>query len=150
MAGDRAKLSFLSASFLALGLLSIPDAAVADDHPPLLHAPSLKAVPKPKLAVLFALKLRLPEGNGLARQLLDAGVDADDAAVAARLAAGHLGDGVGGCEARIEVSRGMEGGGFRLERVVLLTDAAQTTIERRQGELALASERATRTVPRFV
>jgi hypothetical protein len=88
---------------------------------------------------MFELKLRLPEGRGLARLLLQAGVDRDDAAAAARLAAGHLGDDLGGCEAKVTISRSVEGGGLRLERVMLLTEAAQTIIERRQGELMLAT-----------
>ena len=88
---------------------------------------------------MFELELRLPEGRGLARLLLQAGVDCYDAAAAARLAAGHLGDEIGGCEAKVTISRSLEGGGLRLERVMLLTQAAQTIIERRQAQLMLAT-----------
>lgn len=140
----------LGASLLALGLLAAPGLAAADELPPLLHTPSAKVPPQPKLAVLFALDLRLPEGRGLARLLLDAGVDKDDASAAARLAAGHLGDGLGGCRAKVEVSRSLEGDGFRLERVVLLTKAGQTTIERRLGELTIASEKGAGKILRLV
>jgi hypothetical protein len=130
----------LSAPALGLALLIAPGLAGAEEVSPLLHTPSAKAAPQPKLATLFALKLRLPEGRGLARLLLDAGVNRDDAAAAARLAAGHLGDGLGGCDAKVEISRVMQGSGFRLERVELLTQAGQTVIERRQGELMIASQ----------
>lgn len=109
-----------------------------------LNAPSSAVRPTPELAVQLELKIRLPEGRGLARLLLDSGVTQADAAAAARLAAGHLGDGANGCSARIAVSRLAGSAGFRLERVTLYTDAAQTVIERREGELAIASQKANR------
>jgi hypothetical protein len=75
----------------------------------------------------------------LAALLLQAGVVQDDAAAAARIAAGHLGDGSGGCSAKIEISRPTGGNGFRLQRVELTTDTGRTVIERRQGGLSLTS-----------
>jgi hypothetical protein len=140
----------LSASTLALTLLLAPGAGAAENLAPLFHAPSAKVPSKPKFAVLVALKLRLPEGRGLARLLLDAGVNRDDAAAAARLAAGHLGDGHGGCDATAEVSEGMDGNGLRLERVELQTQAGRTTIERREGELTIASQQSAGKNPRLV
>jgi hypothetical protein len=97
------------------------------------------APPAPQLALMFVLKLRLPEGRGLAAQLLQAGVDENDAATSARIAAGHLGDGEGGCNAKIEISRPVGATHFRLERIELTTDDRRTIIERRQGQLSLAS-----------
>jgi hypothetical protein len=139
----------LKASLLALGLLVSSGVACAQEAPSLLSKPTKPATPSPKLAGMFELELRLPEGRGLAKLLLQAGVSKDDAAVAARLAAGHLGDGLGGCEARVTISRSVEGG-LRLERVMLLTQASQTIIERRQGELTLATTDSARNWSRLV
>jgi len=139
----------VNAGLLALGLLVSSGAATAQEVPSLLSKPTKPAAPSPKLAGMFALDLRLPEGRGLAKLLLQAGVNKEDAEIAARLAAGHLGDGLGGCEAKITISRAVEGG-LRLERVMLLTQASQTVIERRQGELTLASEDSARTWSRLV
>ena len=95
---------------------------------------------------MFELKLRLPEGRGLARLLLDAGVASDDAAQAARLAAGHLGGGTGpwagGCDAKVEVSRTVDTSGLRLERLALSSADGQTLIERRGGQLTLTTTAA--------
>lgn len=134
------KAALLSTALAALTLLATPGVAAAEDLAPLFHAPSAEVSPQPKRAVLLALKLKLSEGHGLARQLLDAGVNQDDAAAAARLAAGRLGDGLGGCDAKVELSQGFDGKGLRLERVELSTSAGRTTIERRQGQLTIASQ----------
>jgi hypothetical protein len=120
----------------ALGGLVAPSLACADELPPGFHA---SAAPVPNLAALFQLKFQLPEGRGLARLLLQAGVGRDDAAAAARLAAGHLGDGLGGCDIKVEISKPLGANNFKLERVVLMSLAGQTVIERRGGELAVAS-----------
>lgn len=112
----------------------------AEERAALVHAPMSAPPPAPKLALLFALKVRLPEGRGLAAQLIQSGVDQDDAAAAARIAAGHLGDGVGGCQAKIEISRPIGAASFRLERVELTTDERRAVIERRAGGLSLASD----------
>jgi hypothetical protein len=106
--------------------------------------------PQPNAAVLYALKLRLPERRGLARMLIQAGVSATDAAAAAKLAAGHLGDGQGGCDAKIEISGALAQGGYRLQRAVLLTSSGQIVIERRAGELTIASQQPTTTALRLV
>ena len=140
----------LSTSVIALAFTAAPGVAGAKDLSPLFHAPSANVPSQLKRAVLFALKLKLPEGRGLARQLLDAGVNQDDAAAAARLAAGHLGDGLGGCDAKVELSQGFDGKGLRLERVELSTSASRTTIERRQGELAIASQQGSGKTLRLV
>lgn len=92
----------------------------------------------------------MPEGHGLARLLLDAGVDRGDAAAAARLAAGHLGGGRGGCDVQVSISRAAGGAGFTLVRATLMTEAGQTVIERRGTELKIASEIAARKLPRLI
>src|SRR4051794_9723963 len=84
---------------------SLASPASAEDRASFIPTPMSVSPPAPKLAVLFALKIRLPEGRGLAASLLQAGVEQDDAAAAARIAAGHLGDGSGGCDAKAEISR---------------------------------------------
>jgi hypothetical protein len=124
----------------AFGLFLAHGVACSAEPLPFLIAPASSAAPAPELAALYELKLRLAEGRGLARLLLDAGVNRDDAAAAARLAAGNLGDALGGCTAKVEISRAVEGGGFKLERVTLLTQAGATIIERRQGKLTIASQ----------
>lgn len=123
----------------AFALVLAHGAASAAEPLPFLVAPASSAPPAPELAALYELKLRLSEGTGFARLLLDAGVNRDDAASAARLAAGNLGAGLGGCTAKVEISRAVESGGFKLERVTLLTQAGATIIERRQGKLTIAS-----------
>jgi hypothetical protein len=132
---------------LAAASLAIPGSAHADQTARLINAPATAQAPAVKLAVQYQLKLHLPEGRGLARLLLDAGVDREDAAAAARLAAGHLGDGHGGCEAQISVSRAPDGEGFRLVRAMLTTGVEQTIIERRGSDLTVAAERPTRKTP---
>ena len=102
------------------------------------------------LAAQFELKLMLREGKGLARQLIDAGVDQKDAAAAARLAAGHLGDGDGGCFANVSIARDTATGEFSLVRVTVMTNSDRTIIERRDGELAIASQAATSKFPRLI
>jgi hypothetical protein len=134
---------------IVLALL-MPGAATAAGLAPLLATPTTKAPPQTHSAVLYELRLRLPEGRGLAQQLMQAGVNQGDAAAAAKLAAGHLGDGVGGCDAKVEVSRALGGDGLEVQRVVLMTQAEQTIIERRQGELTVASARGTGRISRLV
>jgi hypothetical protein len=127
-----------SCALIALALQIGATPAMASDAPMLL-APSSSVPPSPRLAGLFDLQLQLPEGRGLARLLLDAGVDEKDAASAARVAAGHLGDGSGGCTVKVALSRAAQGLGFSLQRLVLTTGAGQTIIERRAGSLTVVS-----------
>ena len=108
-----------------------------------------RVCPRPKLAVQFELKLRLPEGRGLARLLLDAGVSKNDAAAAAQIAAGHMGDGSGGCFAKVSIARDFSSGSFNVVRVMLSTDDDQTVIERRGADLTIASRSATGKFPRL-
>jgi hypothetical protein len=129
---------------------AVPSAAGAAEHAIFLNAPAIGGSPAPKLAVQFQLKLRLPEGRGLARMLLDAGVNQDDAAAAARLAAGHLGAGSGGCQAMVSVERNAQGGASSLVRVQLITDTRLTVIERRGTELTIASDTPTSGALRLV
>jgi hypothetical protein len=124
---------------LAAGLCLAPSVASAAEKGQFLNAPVSSASPAPRLAVQYELKLRLPEGRGLARLLLDAGVNSEDAGAAARLAAGHLGDGLGGCDVKVAISRSVGDRGYRLDRVTLFTLGDQTVIERRRGELTIAS-----------
>ncbi len=135
---------------LFVAAVLLPSAAFASERAHFLNAPATATAPAPNLAVQYELKLRLPDGRGLARLLLDAGVDSDDAAAAARLAAGHMGAGLGGCDVQVSISRGAGGTGFRLVRATLMTTARQTVIERRGAELTIASEITARTFPRLV
>jgi hypothetical protein len=127
-------MSELSKIFCAsLGLIAATASAEAQPAP----APAVvtTALPAPRLATVFEFKVSLPEGKGLARVLLDAGVGSDDAAQAARLAAGHC-DSTGGCNAKISISHQL-GAGIQIERLVLADASGQTVIERRNGRLAL-------------
>lgn len=128
----------------------MPTAAHGGETAHFLNAPATEAAPAVKLAVEYDLKLRLPASRGLARLLLDAGVDRDDAAAAARLAAGHLGDGSGGCDVQVSIARAAGEGGFKLIRATLMTNAGRTVIERRGAELTIASESAATKAPRLV
>lgn len=116
---------------------------IAAENPMFLNAPAVAGSPLPKLAAQFQLKLNLPEGKGLARLLIDAGVNQVDAAAAAKLAAGHLGAGAGGCQARVSVEQSADGI-FSVVRVQLVTDAHETVIERRGAELMISSDTPTR------
>jgi hypothetical protein len=140
----------IHASALAIGILLMPDVAGAAETAKFLNAPASAVAPAAKLAVQFELQIRLPQGKGLARQLLDAGVDQDDAAAAARLAAGHLGDESSGCFAKVSITRDSANDASRLVRVMLTTEVDQTVIERRGNELAVASQTVTRKFPRLV
>jgi hypothetical protein len=141
----------LTTALIACAATALPvRPANAADLPIIRAMPETKVSPPTKVAVLFAFTVHLPEGRGLARALLDLGVDRDDAAAAAKIAAGHLGDGDGGCDAKIEISRVISASGYKLERVSLVTQASQSTIERRSGELTLTGERASRATARIV
>ena len=136
--------------FIAALLALSPAAGAAAELPRAAIIPLNSAAPF-ELAVQYELKLHLPEGQGLARSLLDMGVDSNDAAMAARLAAGHMGAGSGGCEVKVSISRANPGSSLRVVRVMLLTEAGQTVIERRAGDLAIASQAAApRKNPRLV
>jgi len=138
-------------ALIAFAAAALPAAAAdAADLPIIRAMPETNAPVPTKVAVVFVFKVRLPEGRGLARALLDLGVDRDDAAAAAKVAAGHLGDGHGGCDAKIEISRVMSASGYKLERVSLVAQASQSTIERRSGELTLTGERPSRPTARIV
>jgi hypothetical protein len=130
-------------------LLSAAGPAQAGETAKFLNAPATATAPALKLAVQFDLQLQLPEGRGLAQLLMNAGVDQNDAAAAARLAAGHLGDGTGGCFAKVSIARDSASGAYSLVRVMLMTERDQTVIERRGGELAIASQAATNKFPRL-
>lgn len=130
--------------------LATPSIAGAAEDAVFLNAPAAASSPSPKLAAQFQLKFNLPEGQGLARLLLDAGVNQDDAAKAARLAAGHMGAGVGGCSATVSIERSTGATAFDLVRVLLSSAAEQTVIERRGTELAIASATPASKSPRFV
>jgi hypothetical protein len=139
----RRPTTFLAAAVCATAAIALaPSAALAEKLPGAEPTVVTRAVPAPRLATVFELKLRLPEGRGLARLLLDAGVASDDAAEAARLAAGHLGDGSGGSSAKVEISRPLDATGLRLERLILSSADGTTIIERRGDTLALTSTAA--------
>ena|SRR5436190_1818573 len=122
----------------------VPSAASAAEHAVFLNAPASSAAPSAKFAAQFELQLSLPQGQGIARQLIDAGVNQDDAAAAAKLAAGHMGAGAGGCTAKVSIERNSGVQGFSLMRVQLTTASSQTVIERRDGALSVASDTPTR------
>ena len=124
---------------VAACLATFASTATAAEPAVFLNAPAETGSPAPRLAGQFQLKVQLPEGKGLARVLLDAGVNRNDAAAAARLAAGHLGAGEGGCYAKISIERSADGG-FSVMRVQLTTAARQTVIERRGNRLSVASD----------
>ena len=129
--------------------LAFPTAASAAEHAVFLNAPAELNSAAPKFAGQFQLKVQLPEGQGLARALLDVGVNQGDAAAAARLAAGHLGAGAGGCFATISIERDASGR-RSLMRVQLSTEGRQMVIERRGSELAVASDNPTSKSPALV
>jgi len=124
-------------------LLALAPAAALAEAMPALPAVVSTAPPAPRLATVFELKLRLPHGVGLARLLLEAGVASDDAADAAKLAVGHC-QSVGGCDAKVAISRQLDSR-LRVERVVLMSASGQTVIERRDGRLALNPSAVTTT-----
>jgi hypothetical protein len=140
---------FVTISMAFASFLPTSGTALAAELAMIPAIPS-NAPPRPSSAVLYALKLRLPEGQGLARMLMQAGVSQADAAAAARLAAGHLGNGAGGCDAKVEISGALGGGGYSLQRAVLLTSTGETIIERRAGELTVASQKTTTSTARLV
>lgn len=142
-------LTYGVAIFIVGGALA-PAAARAGETARFLNAPAAIAQHSPKLAVQFELKLHLAEGRGLAKSLMDAGVGDEDAAAAARLAAGHLGDGAGGCFAKVSIARDSAAGPFSLVRITLMTAADQTVIERRESGLSIASQAPNRRFPRLV
>jgi len=124
--------------------------AVAAEHAVFLNAPASSATPSARFAAQFELRLRLPQGQGIARQLIDAGVSQDDAAAAAKLAAGHMGAGSGGCTAKVSIEQTSGAKGFSLIRVQLTTASSQTVIERRGGALTIASDAPTTNSPNLV
>ena len=136
------KLKLHACVLAALGCLAPTGIARAAEQPLFLNAPSKTAAPIPRMAVQFGLKLQIPDGRGLARLLIDSGVNQEDAARAARLAAGHMGEHDGGCSANVTVSRGVDGSGFRVIRVALMTRGTETVIERRGAELTISSQRS--------
>jgi hypothetical protein len=113
--------------------------AAGAEHATFLNAPAAAGPPSAKAAAQFQLKVSLPEGRGLARALLDVGVKQEDAAAAAKVAAGHLGSGVGGCQALVSIERNPDGS-YSLVRVQLATDAHRAVIEWRGTDLVLASD----------
>nr|NUR38306.1 hypothetical protein [Sphingomonas sp.] len=143
-------MTVLRLSALTAAAMVVPAASHAGETGRFLNAPAAAAAPAVKLAVQYELKLRLPEGHGLARLLLDAGIDREDAAAAAKLAAGHLGDGSGGCDVQVSIARAAGTGGFTLVRATLMTNAARTVIERRGPDLTIASDAPARKFPRLV
>ncbi|MBW0007518.1 MAG: hypothetical protein JO335_07370 [Sphingomonas sp.] len=144
-----ATVHLLGSAFVAILLIgSVPVRAAETAR--FINAPAPVAAQPPKLAAQFELKLVIHQGKGLARQLLDAGVDQADAADTARLAAGHLGDGTEDCFAKVSVVRVSANSSLSLVRVMLTTDSDQTVLERRDGQLAIASQVAMRKSPRLI
>jgi hypothetical protein len=134
-----AAIRLCAGGFALLAIGSAVPGAAAGPVPQLL-APAAPKSPAPVLANLFEVKFRLPAGRGLARYLLEIGVDQKDAAEAARLAAGHLGDGAGGCVAKVAISRPLTGASLTVERVTLVTQSDRTVIDRRDGALVVTDQ----------
>ena len=145
----RKSLNALACAIAGVAALA-PASAFAGETAHFLNAPAKTNAPTPRLAGQNELTLRLPEGRGLARLLLDAGVDQGDAAEAAKLAAGHLGSGRGGCDVQVSISRNLGSSAYSLVRATLITAADQTVIERHGSELTIASETAARARPRLI
>ena len=114
-----------------------------------MRTPATQRVTEPTEAAVFELKVHLAEGRGLEGLLLDAGIDASDAAAAASLATGQVGDN-DGCFGTVSISKGADGRQLRIVRVSLTTDRERTVIERHGGELTVASRTAVRQFPRLV
>lgn len=125
---------------LAAALL--PTQAASADDRPFLRAPASQGSLPVKLAVAFELRFHLAAGGDLEAMLVQADVDADDAAAAARLAAGTASDTASGCYVKIAITKSLNGNGFRIERLTLLTEASQTVMERRGGELTVSASGA--------
>jgi hypothetical protein len=122
----------------AIAAMNLTGTAGAAEHATFLNAPALAGPPAAKFAGQFQLRLQLADGR-LTRALLDVGVKQEDAAAAAKLAAGHLGMGGGGCQALVSIERN-PGGAYSLMRVQLTTDSRRAIIEWRGSELVLASD----------
>lgn len=133
----------LTMSVCVLGLVAAP--ATAAEAPPFVRAPTVSTDSPLILAAMFHTTIQLPEGRGIAKALMELGVTAGDAAEAARLAASHLGEGQGGCTAKIEISRA-DNGQESLRRLVLSTAGDQTIIERRGEKLSLVPASAIRAI----
>lgn len=121
----------------ALAVLQ-PQLATAEESAQLLLAPATSSPPAVNLAVTFELKFQLAQDSDLVDQLLQAGIDPDDIAAATHLAAGHDG-GRTGCFVKLSVSKALNDKAFRLQRMTLTTEASQTVMERRKGELAISA-----------
>jgi hypothetical protein len=130
---------------LAAGLAAFASspASAQGDPVPFLVAPA-SGTQAPEAAAVFNLKLHLANGRGLVQSLLDTGVTTDDAQLAGRLAASALKE-KSGCAVTVSLSRGVDSNELRLVRVVLVTAATQTVLERRNGELTLAGQAASET-----
>src|SRR5437868_1534019 len=128
---------------LALALCGSLASAAHAGPAPVLPAIVTGASPTPRQATIFEIKFRLPEGQGIAALLVDAGIGSADATEAAKLAAGRC-TGLGGCAATVAISRQLASG-LRVERLVLVGQSGQTVIERRNGRLALNPDAVTTT-----
>lgn len=126
----------LALAVAVVGIVGSP--ATAAETATFLNAPARVGAAPVKFAGQFELKMHLPQGRGLVRLLLDAGVAKDDAAAAAKLVAGRTGDGREGCFATVSIERAATGG-FNLVRIMLTANDQRTVIERRGTELAIAS-----------
>lgn len=114
---------------------------------PVSAAPMTSAAPEPRWAGLFDLKLVLREDQGLARALLDAGVNGRDASAAAQAIAGQPVQRNGACSLTLALSRSTDGTDFGLQRLVLWGSSGQMIIERRHGVLTVVENGATRSRP---
>lgn len=127
---------------LALACSLLAPAWPALEALPLTQVPAPNARPSVTLAVTYETTFQLSKGRGLARQLIDSGIGQDDSAAAAKLAAVYLKDGKGGSSAKVAATRLPDVESLRLTRVTLYADSKVVVIERRNGKLAITSERA--------
>ena len=143
--------SRLFASMLAVSsLLTAPGTASARETARFLNAPATRSAPAVESAVQYELELRLRGSSGFAQALLDAGIDGDDVANAARLASDRLGDDGSRCDVKVSISKTIGQDRLGLVRVALSSEAGQIVIERRGDELVVASQAAARKFPRLV
>src|SRR5690242_11528905 len=87
------------------GIACAGPAAAASTPPPTVRAAT------------FEVRLNLPEGRWLARQLIELGIADEDAGEAAKLAVGHLGQDRGGCVAKVAISKPVGTEPARVDRI---------------------------------
>ena len=120
--------------------IASPALASAEEMPFRL-APYAGALPAPTFALQYEMKLRVGDRATMAVDLIDAGIADKDAATVAKLAGEHLADAERSCFVRLALSEGADSGKTQLDRATLYAGEKQIVIERRNGALAVTSDR---------